>query len=455
MPIKPLFSLKIIALCLFICFNSTHSFSQDVNTSSFSIFKSCENENKPVHCSSLKLDAFIAQTVKRVNETIPYYFEDSVSISFTVKKGGKRININHKSSLFSTEALRLCHLELLNLFPQISKTAYGTKITVDFIFKIPKEIKGYTNSEDMKNLPIVKNCATFNKQGQRACFSYLSLPINKWLLANDQNGLSKMDLFIKDGEIVAIQAITKSLKTSSNDSLYSGVTNILNQYIDRSELVNSGSFKMAFEQNIKDKAYEDVKSAQKKKLRKFRKFQDKKWFILELEDYVTRVHKTNKADRKSLFLKQLKKAKLLNEKLVYKGNGSYFNVDSIKNQLTQNEHLNKVITQAPVYSGCNSNDNNEGRKKCFQQKVLKHTASNFKFPETLRKKGIQGKTYTNFVIEKDGSISSLEILISAHELFDFESIRVVSEIPDCDQAAMQDGKPVRMSFTLPINAKLQ
>ncbi|MGB0978834.1 MAG: energy transducer TonB, partial [Croceimicrobium sp.] len=78
----------------------------------------------------------------------------------------------------------------------------------------------------------------------------------------------------------------------------------------------------------------------------------------------------------------------------------------------------------------------------------------FKFPEMARQMGIQGRVYVNFVIERNGKITNVEVVRGVDPLLDDEAVRVVKMLPKLTPAK-QRGKPVRMSFTLPINAKLQ
>ena len=70
--------------------------------------------------------------------------------------------------------------------------------------------------------------------------------------------------------------------------------------------------------------------------------------------------------------------------------------------------------------------------------------------------GIQGTVYASFVVEKDGSVSSVKILrgISGGPDLDAEAIRVLSEMPKWTPGE-QDGHPVRVGYTIPIQFKLQ
>lgn len=140
-----------------------------------------------------------------------------------------------------------------------------------------------------------------------------------------------------------------------------------------------------------------------------------------------------------------------------------YRLDSIRNYIyEERDTLGKgelrfaVVENKPLFKGCGQyKENGKEAEKCFNQAISKHIGANFVFPETARKKGIQGKVYISFVVEKDGEVSSVSISRSAHQLLDLECIRVISEIPKMDSPAVQRGKPVRMSFSMPINAKLQ
>lgn len=113
-----------------------------------------------------------------------------------------------------------------------------------------------------------------------------------------------------------------------------------------------------------------------------------------------------------------------------------------------------VVESVPIFPGCEDAKNNDEKKQCFQQKILQFVGREFQFPEMARTMGIQGRVYVYFVIEKNGSISDVKVMRGVDPLLDDEAVRVVKKLPKLTPAK-QRGKPVRMSFTLPINAKLQ
>ncbi len=122
---------------------------------------------------------------------------------------------------------------------------------------------------------------------------------------------------------------------------------------------------------------------------------------------------------------------------------------------TTDEVLNfAVVESVPVFPGCEDASTNDEKKMCFQQQMQRHVNKNYNFPEMARQMGIQGKVYVNFVIEKDGSISNAEVVRGVDPLLDDEAVRVIKNLPKMTPAK-QRGKPVRMSFTMPFNLKLQ
>ncbi len=80
-------------------------------------------------------------------------------------------------------------------------------------------------------------------------------------------------------------------------------------------------------------------------------------------------------------------------------------------------------------------------------------AKNVKYPRMAEENGIQGKVYIQFVIEKDGSITDVKVLRGVDASLDTEAVRVVKSMPKW-KPGKQRNKPVRVSYTLPINFRL-
>ncbi len=86
--------------------------------------------------------------------------------------------------------------------------------------------------------------------------------------------------------------------------------------------------------------------------------------------------------------------------------------------------------------------------------LRKFIAQSIKYPVIAQENGIQGKVYVNFVVDKDGSITSAKIARGVDQSLDKEALRVVNSLPKW-KPGKQRGKAVKVSYTVPINFVLQ
>lgn len=110
-----------------------------------------------------------------------------------------------------------------------------------------------------------------------------------------------------------------------------------------------------------------------------------------------------------------------------------------------------VIETSPIFPGCEGEMDNEARKQCFQLKLMQHVHSNFEYPEEALEYNISGRIFIQFVLERNGCVSNVQIIRGVDPLLDKEAVRVVTQLPEMTPA-MQRGKPVRMVFSMPIQA---
>lgn len=90
----------------------------------------------------------------------------------------------------------------------------------------------------------------------------------------------------------------------------------------------------------------------------------------------------------------------------------------------------------------------------FNGELFEYIAKNIKYPSEAKEKKIEGKVIVEFIVEKDGSISNAKIVKKAGHGFDEETLRVINAMPNW-KPGRQNGKPVRVSYTLPIRFSLQ
>ena len=81
-------------------------------------------------------------------------------------------------------------------------------------------------------------------------------------------------------------------------------------------------------------------------------------------------------------------------------------------------------------------------------------AKTVKYPDYAVEKGIQGKVYVNFVVEKDGSVGQVKIARGVDPSLDAEALRVTNELPKW-KPGKQKGEAVAVSYTIPVNFVLQ
>lgn len=86
--------------------------------------------------------------------------------------------------------------------------------------------------------------------------------------------------------------------------------------------------------------------------------------------------------------------------------------------------------------------------------LWKFIRSNLQYPKIARRVGVEGTVYVKFVIEKNGSVSSAEIMKGIEKNCDQEALRVINLSPVW-KPGKQRGHPVRTQVILPIIFKLR
>jgi len=89
-----------------------------------------------------------------------------------------------------------------------------------------------------------------------------------------------------------------------------------------------------------------------------------------------------------------------------------------------------------------------------QAAMMKFLSENIKYPVIAQENGIQGRVICNFVVERDGSITDVQVVRGVDPSLDKEAVRVIQSMPKW-KPGMQRGKPVRVRFTLPVVFRLQ
>ncbi|MBE6289880.1 MAG: M56 family metallopeptidase [Bacteroidaceae bacterium] len=86
--------------------------------------------------------------------------------------------------------------------------------------------------------------------------------------------------------------------------------------------------------------------------------------------------------------------------------------------------------------------------------LMDYLSANVKYPEAAKQAGISGRVTTIFVVGEDGVIRDVKVVRSVSPELDAEAIRVMSSMPKW-KPGKQDGKPVPVRYTVPVNFRGQ
>lgn len=76
------------------------------------------------------------------------------------------------------------------------------------------------------------------------------------------------------------------------------------------------------------------------------------------------------------------------------------------------------------------------------------------YPRTALDAGIEGRVTVTFIIEHDGSVSSINVLQSPDASLTDEAVRIISQSPKWSPG-MQKGKHVRIRYTMPVDFRIE
>jgi periplasmic protein TonB len=85
--------------------------------------------------------------------------------------------------------------------------------------------------------------------------------------------------------------------------------------------------------------------------------------------------------------------------------------------------------------------------------LRKYINQNVVYPEIAKENGIQGKVFVQFVVNQKGEVEQVKIARGIDPSLDKEAIRVIQSLPKWTPGS-QRGKPVKVSYTVPINFQL-
>ena len=89
-----------------------------------------------------------------------------------------------------------------------------------------------------------------------------------------------------------------------------------------------------------------------------------------------------------------------------------------------------------------------------QSALMQYLANNIKYPVVAQENGVQGRVVVSFVVERDGSITDVQVVRSVDPSLDREAQRVVKSMPRWIPGK-QNGQAVRVKYNVPVSFRLQ
>ena len=100
-----------------------------------------------------------------------------------------------------------------------------------------------------------------------------------------------------------------------------------------------------------------------------------------------------------------------------------------------------VVEQMPLFPGGDA-------------ALMGYLRDNIHYPTVAAENGVQGRVVVGFVVERDGSITDVNVLRSVDPSLDREAVRVVKSMPRWTPGK-QNGSAVRVKYQVPVTFRLQ
>ena len=86
--------------------------------------------------------------------------------------------------------------------------------------------------------------------------------------------------------------------------------------------------------------------------------------------------------------------------------------------------------------------------------LMEYLNKNIKYPVSAQKNLLEGRVILQFIVDKKGRLSDIKVAKKVEPSLDAEAVRVVKAMPRWNPG-MQNGKAVKVRYTLPVNFRLQ
>lgn len=134
------------------------------------------------------------------------------------------------------------------------------------------------------------------------------------------------------------------------------------------------------------------------------------------------------------------------------GFGDWVNADLFGDgeNLTDDEIETVLVAEhMPHFADCANVLNPEEERMCTELRMIQIIQGHSAYPRHLLEAGIHGVAHVQFIIDEHGSVLSPECVHSSHSAFGKAAVSAMEALPRMVPASQQ-GKPVRVMYTIPV-----
>jgi protein TonB len=120
-------------------------------------------------------------------------------------------------------------------------------------------------------------------------------------------------------------------------------------------------------------------------------------------------------------------------------------------------HIDPILVDVdvkPTWKGCEVEKDEIARGNCLESHLIAFFNDFIIYPERARKKRIEGQVIVQFVVEKDGSITNIQVIRDIGEGCGDEVVRAIEHLPLL-VPGMDNGQPARVLYKAPFHFALK
>jgi protein TonB len=120
--------------------------------------------------------------------------------------------------------------------------------------------------------------------------------------------------------------------------------------------------------------------------------------------------------------------------------GTNWDWTAIEGPAEERDEIHILADEMPEFPG--------GEKALFQ-----YLSSSIRYPKDALRNDVEGRVYVEFVVDRYGKITRVNVKRGMHPSLDQEALRVIEGMPDW-KPGVKDGKFVSVLYTVPINFQI-